>query len=99
VPAAAIARLLGLYAIRCDAPDRVGPAWDEALAAGRPALVEFVVDPEIPPLPPRVSITDAANLARAMVKGDPQRAGVIEKSLLAKVRESRTLGRLLSPNR
>jgi hypothetical protein len=34
-----------------------------------------------------------------MVKGDPQRVGVIEKSLLAKVRESRTLGRLLSPNR
>ena len=95
LPAARFAELVGLHGIRCDAPDSVGAAWDEAFAARRPTVVEFVVDPEIPPLPPHVTVEQATNLARAMIKGDPQRLGVVQKSLLAKMRESRTLARLL----
>ena len=30
-------------------------AWNEALAAGRPAVLEAVVDGEIPPLPPHIT--------------------------------------------
>ncbi|MCM2574368.1 thiamine pyrophosphate-requiring protein [Achromobacter xylosoxidans] len=49
-------RMLGLEGIRITSPDEVGPAWDRALAAGRPAVLEVVTDPEMPPLPPHVSM-------------------------------------------
>ena len=35
-PYARYAELIGLKGIRVDSPDEVGPAWDEALSAGRP---------------------------------------------------------------
>lgn len=50
------ARLLGLEGIRVTSPDEVGPAWDRALSAGRPTVLEVVTDPEMPPLPPHVSM-------------------------------------------
>ncbi|WP_213450240.1 thiamine pyrophosphate-requiring protein [Rhizomonospora bruguierae] len=52
VPYAQWARLLGLHAIRLTDPFRVGSTWDEALAADRPTLIEAVVDPAVPLLPP-----------------------------------------------
>jgi pyruvate dehydrogenase (quinone) len=52
-PYARYAELIGLRGIRIDAPDQVGPAWDEALAADRPVLLEAVTDPNVPTLPPR----------------------------------------------
>ena len=45
----------------------------------------MVVDPEIPPLPPHISGEQMKQMARAMVKGDPEAAGVMEKSLRAKL--------------
>lgn len=50
------ARLLGLEGIRVTSPDEVGPAWDRALSAGGPAVLEVVTDPEMPPLPPHVAM-------------------------------------------
>nr|BFF18450.1 hypothetical protein GCM10025730_19710 [Promicromonospora thailandica] len=52
-PYADYARLLGLEGIRVDDPGQVGEAWSRALAADRPVLVEAVVDPDVPLLPPR----------------------------------------------
>src|SRR3954465_13862942 len=46
-PSADYARLLGLGAVRVDAPDAVGAAWDDALAHDRPFLVHAVVDPAV----------------------------------------------------
>lgn len=91
VPVAEYANLLGLHAIRCSTADHVGAAWDEAFAADRPSVIEFLVDPEFPPLPPHVTVDQARKMASAMVKGDPQRRGVIEKSLRAKLAGSRLL--------
>ncbi|GAA4682265.1 thiamine pyrophosphate-requiring protein [Pseudonocardia yuanmonensis] len=51
-PYARYAELLGLHGIRVDDPADVGAAWDTALKADRPALVEAVVDAEVPLLPP-----------------------------------------------
>src|SRR3954447_15437887 len=41
-PYADYARMLGLEGIRVDRPDDLGDAWDRALAAGRPALLEVI---------------------------------------------------------
>ncbi|MEO3927188.1 thiamine pyrophosphate-binding protein [Micromonosporaceae bacterium B7E4] len=48
IPYAGWARLLGLHGIGVDRPDQIGPAWEEAIAADRPTLIEAVVDPSIP---------------------------------------------------
>ena len=53
-PYAEYARLLGLEGIQVDTPDEVGAAWDRALRADRPTVIEVRVDAEVPPLPPHV---------------------------------------------
>ncbi|GIJ09542.1 thiamine pyrophosphate-binding protein [Micromonospora andamanensis] len=44
VPYAGWARLLGLHGVRVDRPELVGAAWDEALNADRPCLLEVMTD-------------------------------------------------------
>ncbi len=84
---AGFARLLGLHGAKVIRPEDVGPAWDEALAAGKPALVEFVTDPEVPPLPPHISFDQARELAHTLVKGDPAAPRFIKQSLRGKLAE------------
>jgi pyruvate dehydrogenase (quinone) len=86
-PAARYAELVGLHGIRVDKPDDLADAWREVLSAGRPAVLEAVVDPEIPPLPPHITGENLKHMAEAMAKGDPEAAGVMEKSLRAKLEE------------
>jgi len=62
-------------------------AWQQALSADRPVVLEVKVDPEIPPLPPHITKMQAEEMAKAMVKGDPERVGVMQKSLLGKLQE------------
>jgi pyruvate dehydrogenase (quinone) len=71
------AKLLGLHGIRVDSPDRVGPAWDEALAADRPVLLEMVTDPNVPPVPPHVTGKQVKGYLSALFKGDPQAGEVV----------------------
>ena len=87
VPAARFAELAGLHGIKVERPDDVGGAWEEALTSDRPTVLEAMVDPDVPPLPPHVSFEQAKNLAAALVKGDPDRGDVFEKSLRAKLVE------------
>jgi pyruvate dehydrogenase (quinone) len=81
------AELLGFNGIYCDDGDYVGQAWEEALASNRPVILEVKVDPEIPPLPPSISFDQAKKMAKALAKGDPERIGVMEKSLRQKLQE------------
>jgi pyruvate dehydrogenase (quinone) len=69
-PYAEYAELLGLVGVRIDAPQSVGAAWDAALAADRPVLLEMVTDPNIPPAPPHLSGKQLRAYAAALVKGD-----------------------------
>jgi pyruvate dehydrogenase (quinone) len=87
VPYHRIAELVGLKGLYCDSGDAVGDAWAAALSADRPCVLEVKVDPEVPPLPPHISAEQAKKMAWAMVKGDPERVGVMQKSLLGKLVE------------
>ncbi|MGP0224464.1 thiamine pyrophosphate-requiring protein [Paenarthrobacter sp. NCHU4564] len=49
---AGYAELLGLKGLRVDDPTKLGAAWEEALAADRPAVLEVLTDPNVPLLPP-----------------------------------------------
>jgi pyruvate dehydrogenase (quinone) len=84
---AGFARLIGLHGVRIDEPDKVGDAWDEALAVGRPSLLEFVTDPEVPPLPPHIKFEQAKMLAHTIMQGDPAAPRFVKQSLRGKLSE------------
>jgi pyruvate dehydrogenase (quinone) len=84
---AAFAAQIGMEAIRVDAPEQVGPAWERALSAGRPALIDAITDPEVPPLPPHIRPEHAKGFARALLKGDPESARLIRQSIKGKLAE------------
>jgi pyruvate dehydrogenase (quinone) len=84
---AAYARLVGLHGIRVERPEDVGPAWDEALAAGRPALLDIVTDPEVPPLPPHIRVDQAKGLAGALRRGEPASRDIVRNAVKGKLAE------------
>jgi pyruvate dehydrogenase (quinone) len=84
VPAAAFARLLGFEGIKVDRPEDVAPAWERALRADGPVLLEFVTDPQIPPLPPHVRPQMLKNTLLALAKGDETARGIAIKGFKGK---------------
>jgi pyruvate dehydrogenase (quinone) len=87
---AGYARMLGLHGARVESPEDIGSAWDDALAAGRPALLEFITDPEVPPLPPHIRFEQAKELAGTVLQGDPAAGHFIKQSLRGKLAEFTT---------
>src|SRR3954454_15427645 len=85
-PYARYAELLGLGGIRVDDPEQIADAWDEALGAGKPVLIEAVTDPEVPPLPPHIRFEQAFKLAQAL-PGDRARGEIISQSVKGKIKE------------
>jgi pyruvate dehydrogenase (quinone) len=79
-PYAEYGRSLGLAGIRVETPDRIASAWDEALAADRPTIVEFHTDPEVPPLPPHITPEQAKNFIRSLLH-DPARGDMLKNSM------------------
>ena len=75
------AEILGLRGIFVDRPDAIGAAWDEAFAAGKPVVIDVRSDPDVPPLPPHVSIKQARQYAEALMKGDPDGFATVKASL------------------
>jgi pyruvate dehydrogenase (quinone) len=65
------AEACGGVGLRVERPEEIRPALERALAAGRPALVEVLVDPNEPPMPPKVTVEQAAHFAEALAKGTP----------------------------
>jgi pyruvate dehydrogenase (quinone) len=86
-PYARYAELVGLRGIRVDDPDDVGAAWDDALRSDRPCVVEAVTDPEVPPLPPHITVEQAHQFAKAIMAGDPDARRMIRQSFIEKVAE------------
>ncbi len=75
-------RLLGLEGIRVDRPDDIGPAWDRALSAGRPVVLEMVTDPEMPPLPPHIPAKQIGAYFKALRKEDAAVGGAALRATL-----------------
>ena len=79
------AELIGLKGIFVDDPEKIGAAWDEALAADRPVILEIYADPNVPPLPPHITLKDAKNFM-SMMTDEPELGSVLKgsaKQLLA----------------
>ena len=82
LPYAKYAELLGLKGIFCNDPQNVGRAWDEALAADRPVILEFYTDPNVPPLPPHITLKDAEHFI-TMMPSEPELGSVLRNSFKA----------------
>lgn len=79
-PYARYAELLGLKGCCTDKPESVAHAWEKALTADRPCVVDIYVDPNVPPLPPHISFKQARAYMSALWKGDPDTADVLRRS-------------------
>lgn len=66
------ARLLGLAGERVEDPEAIGAAWERALGSDRPFVLEVVVDPNIPPLPPQMVEQQREKYEQAIEKGEPE---------------------------
>jgi pyruvate dehydrogenase (quinone) len=86
-PYAEYAKLLGLRGITAEKPEDVVPAWEEALAADRPCVVEFRTDPAVPPIPPHASWDQIEKALESIVRGDSDRLNVIKEGVKSKVQE------------
>ncbi|CCH32346.1 thiamine pyrophosphate-requiring protein [Actinosynnema sp. NPDC047251] len=84
---AGFARSLGLAAITVDAPDQLGPAWDRALTASVPTVLDVHCDPEVPPIPPHATFDQFKSVTEAILKGDPAAWHLMAQGIRTKAQE------------
>ena len=77
VPYHRFAELIGLKGIFVDRAEKVAAGWEEALAADRPVVLEVKTDPNVPPLPPHITLAQAKGFASTLLAGDPEQASVL----------------------
>jgi pyruvate dehydrogenase (quinone) len=80
-PYAKFAESIGLMGIRVDRPDQIAGAWEQALNADRPCVLEAITDPDVPTLPPHITLKQAKNFASALLKRDPEEGGIIKQAV------------------
>jgi pyruvate dehydrogenase (quinone) len=78
---AQFARTLDLGGMRISTADQVVPAWEAALTADRPFVIDAVVDPTILAVPPHVTFEQTKNYLAAILKGDREAAFAMWRSL------------------
>jgi pyruvate dehydrogenase (quinone) len=84
---AEFARGIGLEGIAVDAPDEIGPAWERALAADRPVVLDVRCDPNIPPIPPHATFEQLKSTAESLLRGDPEAWDMVNKGIRTKAQE------------
>jgi pyruvate dehydrogenase (quinone)/pyruvate oxidase len=84
---AAVARACGAAGFTITDPRDCGRVLDEALATPGPVLVEAVVDPYEPPMPPKITVEQAKKFAQSLLRGEPNREKIALTVLADKVRE------------
>jgi pyruvate dehydrogenase (quinone) len=77
VPYHQFAEMIGLKGFYVDDAERMAAVWDEALASDKPVVIEVKADPNVPPLPPHITMQQAKAFATTLFKGDPNQGNVI----------------------
>jgi pyruvate dehydrogenase (quinone)/pyruvate oxidase len=84
---AAFARACGGTGFTIEDPAECGPVLDQALATPGPVVVEAVVDPFTPPMPPKVSLEQTMKFAESLARGEPNRGRIALTVLTDRIRE------------
>ncbi len=77
VPYHKFGELIGFEGIYVDDPEMLAEAWDRALRSTKPVVLEVKTDPEVPPLPPHITLQQAKNFMSTLVKGDQREGNMI----------------------
>lgn len=80
---AGYAELLGLRALLVTAPEQLEAALEAALTADAPFVLDVRTDPNVPTLPPHVTIEQAWSYTRAIFGGDPDTGGILRRAFAA----------------
>jgi pyruvate dehydrogenase (quinone)/pyruvate oxidase len=84
---AGFARACGGAGVTIEDSNRCGAQIEEALAMPGPVVIEAVVDPLEPPMPPKVTRDQAIKFAKSLARGEPNRQKIALTVLSDKVRE------------
>jgi pyruvate dehydrogenase (quinone) len=84
---AAFARSIGLLAINVERPKQVGPAWESALSADVPMVLDVRCDPNVPPIPPETTFAQAKSTASALLHGDEDAWDVVKQGIKQKAQD------------
>src|SRR5438045_9196755 len=74
------AEMLVITGIRIDKPEQIAPAWEQALGATRPVILEAITDPEVPTLPPHITFEQAKKFIESMIEGEPRLGHMIKQT-------------------
>jgi len=80
-PYASYAESIGLRGFTMEKPKDVVRVWEQALRSDRPVVVEARVDPDVPPLPPHITVQEAKAFAASVIRGDPDAGHIIRQTL------------------
>ncbi|HEY6797046.1 MAG TPA: thiamine pyrophosphate-requiring protein [Kineosporiaceae bacterium] len=86
-PFAQYAASLGLLGIRVEKPDELDDAWERALTADRPAVVEVLTDASVPPIPPHATWEQIESTGKALLRGDSDAWAVVKEGVKTKVQD------------
>ena len=81
------AEACGAKGFNIENPKKCSSTLEEALNAPGPAIIEAVVDQFEPPLPPKITIKQAKQFAKSLIKGEPNREKIAWTITSDKVRE------------
>ncbi|MGC3974509.1 MAG: thiamine pyrophosphate-dependent enzyme [Nitrospira sp.] len=84
---ALFAKACGATGLTVDDPRHVRDVLREAFSVQGPAVVQAVIDPLEPPLPGKITTTQAWQFAKALAKGQDDRWGIIKTLVESKIRE------------
>ena len=79
-PYANYARIIGLEGVTAATVEEIGPALEKVFAATKPVVFEVLTDPNVPPLPPHISLEQAKDYVKAMFRGDPDSLHIIKQT-------------------
>jgi pyruvate dehydrogenase (quinone) len=83
---AGVARACGMRGYTITDPSTCAATLREALSGG-PALVEAVVDPNEPPMPPKVTFEQTRHLVEALARGTPEAGKIVRNIASEAIRE------------
>ncbi|WP_100497898.1 thiamine pyrophosphate-requiring protein [Geodermatophilus chilensis] len=86
-PYAQYAEMLGLHGIRVDQPDQLGDAWEQALSADRPVVLEVIADANVPPIPPHIDLSQVKAYTTSVLHGDTNRIDMVKQGIKGKLAE------------
>jgi pyruvate dehydrogenase (quinone) len=78
---------IGLGSLTVSDPREIEGAWKTALNADRPYVLDIHCDPDVPPIPPHATLEQMTDVAKALIKGDPSRWGIIKEGIKTKAQE------------